>query len=195
MSRLWALLLLLASAAAAAGAAADWEKKKALANPYVNDLGPDVLDEAVLKSYPQEAREGYRLLRGDDEKRNCQTCHTSARPLNSRFIELDAPNMAEEKKAIAALKISHPEYFADKRVWQIEPGIWRRYVKRMMAKPGCGISNADGKKIWRFLVYDGARRKLGAGAADWRKLRLKLIGDMKSINPVRYEELSRGDDL
>ncbi len=39
------------------------------------------------------------------------------------------------------------------------PEEWSRYIKRMMHKPGSGISNADGKKIYDFLVYDSSIRK------------------------------------
>ncbi len=39
------------------------------------------------------------------------------------------------------------------------PDEWSRYVKRMMHKPGSGISSSDGKKIYEFLVYDSAVRK------------------------------------
>ena len=39
------------------------------------------------------------------------------------------------------------------------PDEWSRYVKRMMRKPGSGISSADGKKIYEFLVYDSSVRK------------------------------------
>src|ERR1039458_8965986 len=39
------------------------------------------------------------------------------------------------------------------------PDEWSRYIKRMMHKPGSGISNADGKKIYEFLVYDSSLRK------------------------------------
>jgi len=39
------------------------------------------------------------------------------------------------------------------------PDEWSRYIKRMMHKPGSGISNADGKKIYEFLVYDSSIRK------------------------------------
>jgi hypothetical protein len=39
------------------------------------------------------------------------------------------------------------------------PDEWSRYIKRMMHKPGSGISNADGKKIYEFLVYDSSVRK------------------------------------
>jgi len=36
---------------------------------------------------------------------------------------------------------------------------WERYVKRMMHKPNSGISDAQGKTIFDFLVYDQTERK------------------------------------
>lgn len=39
------------------------------------------------------------------------------------------------------------------------PDEWSRYVKRMMRKPGSGISPKDGKVIYEFLVYDSSIRK------------------------------------
>lgn len=39
------------------------------------------------------------------------------------------------------------------------PDEWSRYVKRMMRKPGSGISPADAKQIYEFLAYDSAVRK------------------------------------
>jgi hypothetical protein len=39
------------------------------------------------------------------------------------------------------------------------PDEWSRYIKRMMHKPGSGISSADGKKIYEFLTYDSSVRK------------------------------------
>lgn len=36
---------------------------------------------------------------------------------------------------------------------------WERYVKRMMRKPGSGISANDGKQIFEFLAYDSKTRK------------------------------------
>ena len=36
---------------------------------------------------------------------------------------------------------------------------WERYVKRMMHKPNSGISDAQGKQIFEFLVYDQTERK------------------------------------
>src|ERR1043166_6943539 len=35
---------------------------------------------------------------------------------------------------------------------------WKRYVKRMMSKPGCTIK--DGKKIYEFLTEDSKIRKI-----------------------------------
>src|SRR5512135_1861815 len=39
------------------------------------------------------------------------------------------------------------------------PEEWSRYIKRMMHKPGSGISASDGKKIFDFLAYDSSVRK------------------------------------
>ncbi len=39
------------------------------------------------------------------------------------------------------------------------PDEWSRYIKRMMHKPGSGISAGEGKKIYDFLVYDSSVRK------------------------------------
>jgi cytochrome c5 len=36
---------------------------------------------------------------------------------------------------------------------------WERYVKRMMHKPNSGISDAQGKQIFDFLVFDQTQRK------------------------------------
>ena len=36
---------------------------------------------------------------------------------------------------------------------------WERYVKRMMHKPNSGISDAQGKQIFDFLVFDQSERK------------------------------------
>lgn len=39
------------------------------------------------------------------------------------------------------------------------PGDWERYIKRMMFKPNSGISNDEGKTLYRFMVYDASARK------------------------------------
>ena len=36
---------------------------------------------------------------------------------------------------------------------------WERYVKRMMRKPGSGITSADGKQIFEFVAHDAKVRK------------------------------------
>ena len=42
------------------------------------------------------------------------------------------------------------------------PSEWSRYVKRMMRKPGSGISAAEAKQIYEFLAYDSSVRKKAA---------------------------------
>jgi len=63
---------------------------------------------------------------------------------------------------------------------------WKRYVKRMMSKPGCAIK--DGKKIYEFLTYDSKIRKL-AHKADWKKHRIDLLTQFKAKYPDRYKLL------
>lgn len=165
--------------------AAELEKEKALQNPYSNDFGPESID---VNGYPKQHQEGYKLLLS-----RCAQCHSAARPLNSRFVE---PDVAKGKKesAVAELKKSQPDLFKDPAAWQVESNIWERYVKRMMAKPGCKIEKAEGKKIWEFLVYDG-KRKVGANAKSWKAHREKLVNELKTKKPERYKELAEQKDL
>ena len=72
---------------------------------------------------------------------------------------------------------------------------WNRYVKRMMNKPGCAITKAEGKAIWQFLAYDSEKRKKGANAAAWKEHRDKLVAQFKAKFPARYEELKAANDL
>jgi mono/diheme cytochrome c family protein len=205
---LWAAILLSAAGAlqmsgpAFAKTAAELEKEKALQNPYPNDYGPAALEESVLKSYPADKQAGYKLL-----LQRCAQCHQPSRPLNSRFVEPDAgaitpANRAAKERAVEAkMKSEHPGWFNKPGVWQIEPEIWSRYVKRMLNKPGCGkaaggqMTTEEAKKIYEFLVYDGQRRKLGANAEKWQAHREKLIEKLKNENPKRYEELKSQKDL
>lgn len=188
---------------ASAKTAAELEKEKALQNPYPNDFGPAELDAETLKSYPADKQEGYKLLLS-----RCSQCHQPSRPLNSRFVEPDALDAkvgeardAKEKSEVGKLKAAHPEYFKEGSVWQIEQGVWARYVKRMLSKPGCGadvgghLTGAEAKKIYEFLAYDGQRRKLGANAEKWKAHRMKLVQELKEKNPKRYEELKSTNDL
>lgn len=153
---------------------AQTEKEKALKHPYPNDLGPDKVD---ISKYPKDIQEGYKLMQA-----KCGTCHSPARVINSQFLEL-------KEDEITAAKKNQPEMFKDKFVWQIESGIWQRYVRRMMAKPGCDISSDEGRKIWRFIAEDSKQRKTGTNAKSWEEHRKKLLKDFKEKYPERYKEL------
>ncbi len=63
---------------------------------------------------------------------------------------------------------------------------WKRYVKRMMAKPGCTISPKEGAEIWKFLVEDSRARKMGANEAAWKAHRRKLLAEFKTKHPDRW---------
>jgi hypothetical protein len=182
-----AALLITGGFARAEDTSYEAEKAKALKNPYANDFGPASVD---VSSYPQELQDTYKnifLVR-------CQRCHQASRPLNSQFVEPSAPK-EQHAAVIAKWKAEHPEMFNDRLVWQIEgktasgPGIWERYVKKMMSKPGCNISPVEGKKVLKFLTYDSEKRKTGANAAAWAEHRRKLLADFKAKYPDRYREL------
>lgn len=67
------------------------------------------------------------------------------------------------------------------------PAEWERYIKRMMRKPGSGISKDDGKKIFDFVVYDTTIRKaallqekLNALSPEEKKAQEDKIAEIKS---------------
>ena len=189
-----AVALLGASYATPAYAAEMSEKDKALSNPYPNDFGPDSLPAEVLKTYPANVQAGYKKL--VSPKAGCAQCHSSARPLNSRFVEPEGGiDDAKQEATLAKMKKDQPELFLDGSVWQVETKIWSRYVKRMMNKPGCNLQKADGKSIYEFLSYDSVKRKTGVNAAKWAAHRKGLVEELKSKNPKRYEELKEAKDL
>ncbi|HVA67113.1 MAG TPA: hypothetical protein VNK24_09360 [Elusimicrobiota bacterium] len=210
------------SASAAGKSAAELQREQALANPYPNDLGPERLDAATLKAYPAKFSVGLaaaeKLIAKDDHTGalpadtggyalmlvRCSTCHSAARPLNSRFVEVPGEGkpgtpayIASAADAMKKLKAGHPEFFDAKNsgVWQVGDHIWSRYVHRMMNKPGCPVKGVEGKKIWEFLVYDGMNRKVGADSAAWKARREKLIDEFKAKYPARYATLKQEDDL
>lgn len=168
-----AMTALLALALAQAAAAAEPESKTAVSDLYPNDMGPDEID---VSAYPKEMRDKYKVF-----KFKCAACHTIARPINSQFLELTAAEIAEAKK-------SDPKLLADERILMAEEGMWNRYVKRMMAKPGCPVGK-DGKPIWEFLVYDSKARKTGANAAAWRKHRKHLLHEYAEKYRDSYHKL------
>lgn len=168
--------------------AAELEKEKAMQNPYANDLGSETLPEDVLKKYEQA--KGKEFMKGYDVIGNkCSKCHAPSRPLNSQFIEPEGKDVNERKKKVEEFKKSDAALFKNKNVWQIEGDLWQRYVKRMMAKPGCDITKEEGKKVWEFLVYDSTQRKLGANKESWQKHREALLAQFKTKHPARYKEL------
>ncbi len=67
--------------------------------------------------------------------------------------------------------------------------VWERYVKRMMAKPGCDILSVEGKSIWKFFVHDSKVRKTGDAEAKWAAHRKRLLTDFKQKYPARHHEL------
>ena len=162
------------SAEKAADSAAEAERQKALKNPYPNDFGPDKIDAG---KYSAEARQGYELMQV-----KCSRCHSPSRVLNSQFVDVKPEELPNLKK-------TDPAIFKDPLVWQVEPKIWQRYVKRMMSKPGCELATEDGKKIWKFVVEDSLKRKTGAAAAAWKEHRRKLLDDFKEKHPKQYQEL------
>ena len=210
MNRKWILIVAAAllglTAMPGARAAEMTEKEKALASPYPNDLGPDKLSDETLKAYPDNIQAGYHTLIGEVQKdgkwvynngkSGCVQCHTSSRPLNSRFVEPEGGmDDAKQQAALDKMKKDQPEVFKDLSIWQPEVKIFNRYVKRMMNKPGCAITKTEGKAIWEFLEYDGSHRKVGANAAAWADHRKKLVGEFKEKFPKRYEELKAANDL
>jgi len=68
------------------------------------------------------------------------------------------------------------------------PAQWERYIKRMMYKPNSQMSDADGKTIYRFLVYDASVRKRDlmkkALAGLTEEERAAAIEKIKAVNPA-----------
>jgi mono/diheme cytochrome c family protein len=171
-------------APAAGGSSYEAEKAKALANPYPNDFGPSTIPADVLATYPAEAQAAYKNVL----QVKCAKCHTPSRPLNSQYLE-PMGNKEEKAAKLASWKTSNPELFSDKTIWQPEADIWQRYVKRMMSKPGCGITDAEGKAVYNFLRVDSNNRKTGKNQAAWKAHRKGLVDQFKAKYPARYKEL------
>jgi recombinational DNA repair protein (RecF pathway) len=68
------------------------------------------------------------------------------------------------------------------------PGEWERYIKRMVYKPDSKMNDADGKQIFRFLVYDASVRKADSLRVHLDNLpaadRTAAIGRVKALNPA-----------
>lgn len=153
----------------------DLEKEKALANPYANDLGPADIETS---KYPKEILIGYGLM-----KEKCTKCHTTSRPLNAQFVELKGAELTAFLKQAG-------DHGKNENVYKADDAIWKRYVKRMAAKPGCELEKTDDQKnIYKFLVHDSKARKTGDQMEKWVKHRKGLLAQFKEKYPARYKEL------
>lgn len=143
---------------------------------YANDLGPGSVDDNGI---PPGLKNGYKLLRV-----RCIKCHTVARPLNAQYIEADEMFRAK-------LLASNPEALKDPNLLKLESEIWRRMVKRMIAKPGNTILSNEGKEIHAFLVwyYLDKVGPSGAASESWINHRRGLLAEFKKKYPERYKEL------
>ena len=142
---------------------------------FPNDFGEAEID---VSEYPKPQREAYKLMQF-----KCAACHTTARPINAQYLELTAEEAAKAKKEDPELAA------ADDKVTHIEDKVWARFVKRMMAKPGCPVNNEDGKKIYEFLVFDAKIRKMGEKGKEFRKARAHLVHEFKEHHPDAYAKL------
>jgi len=110
------------------------------------DAGKKTID---VSKYPDEQKQNYALF-----MKKCVKCHTTARPINSRFVL---------------------------------PGEWERYIKRMVFKPDSKMTEADGKKIYRFLLYDSSVRKADSLRVHLAALpaadRATAVEKIKALNP------------
>jgi len=145
---------------------------------YANDLGSATIDAS---NYPRKYQKTFKMA-----FQKCAKCHSLSRPLNSQFLELS-------KKEIEVLKKENPDIFEKNNILMIESAIWKRYVQRMMAKPGCDINSKDGKAIWQFLVFDSKHRKSGKNMKEWVRHRRELLREFKEKHPQRYEMLYSGN--
>ena len=111
------------------------------------DAGKKTID---VTKYPAEQKANYALF-----MKKCVKCHTTARPINSRFVL---------------------------------PGEWERYIKRMVFKPDSKMTEADGKKIFQFLLYDSSVRKADSLRVHLAALpaadREAAIARVKALNPA-----------
>lgn len=163
------------------------ERAKARLYPYANDLGPASID---VSGYPAGLQDTYRSL----ILTKCARCHGAQRVLFSQFVEPPG-DAAAQSRIVSGWKQAQPELFQDPRIWQVEPktaetlGIWERYIKRMMSKPGAGITPEEALRIWTFLTYDSVARKTGEAAPAWERERRRQLDEFKRSNRFRYQEL------
>jgi hypothetical protein len=76
-------------------------------------------------------------------------------------VEVSAfPGEVQEAYGLFAARCSRCHTLARAINTNLSPESWKLYVKKMMSKPGSGISPDDGKTIYRFLAfYQGVKDK------------------------------------
>ena len=165
-------------------------RQEALKMPYPADFGKEVVSSEELTEYTTEQQEGYKIV---VDVNKCSACHTSARILNSPLVELhDGKSKKngynESKDEMKQFQASHLDIFADDTIWKIDSTAWKRYVKRMIVKPGCTVSKEEAKKVYRFLKGYSIQEKV-VKHEEWKIYRSTLVEDFKKKYPERYREL------
>lgn len=76
-------------------------------------------------------------------------------------VEVGAfPHEVQEAYGLFAARCSRCHTLARAINTNLSAETWKLYVKKMMSKPGSGISPEDGKTIYRFLAfYQGVKDK------------------------------------
>lgn len=153
------------------------------ANPtpdrYPADLGPATVD---VTTYPADLRQTYTRV----FLPKCGSCHSPARPINSPFLELPAP----ERDALAKRR---PDAVSDPQILDVRVNIWRSYVYRMGKRPPSrnlcpDLERDELQAVWHFLVYDSRVRKTGPALDTWiahRKELIRRFKETKGGKPVR----------
>ncbi|OGS04699.1 MAG: hypothetical protein A3G41_00380 [Elusimicrobia bacterium RIFCSPLOWO2_12_FULL_59_9] len=116
--------------------------------PFYYDLGSPTVD---VSGYPENQKANYRFFLGV-----CGSCHTTARPLNSPYMEAD--------------------------VWKRY--VRRMHLK--MKGRGIELSKADEERIMDFLTYDSKVRKIlkqGEFQAQQEKLKDLFANQSRPPNP------------
>ncbi len=79
--------------------------------------------------------------------------------IDPRLLASYAPEARDTYNRIFSQRCSKCHTLARPINTDLAPTEWQKYIKKMMRKPGSGISVADGKKVWEYLVYDLTKRK------------------------------------
>ena len=147
-------LKLLIAILATAGFAAEFSPEQ-LEAKFPWDLGAARIDQEVSK-YPPEMQERYALF-----LQNCSQCHSTARPLNSRYVS----------------RADWTRYT-------------KRMHLRSKTTPNASLAQADLKEAVEFLIYDSQRRKVERKAEfDAETARLEKLFSQVQIERAKRREM------